>query len=54
MPYHLAGLDEDWEIAKADAAEHHPVRSDIPSPGEAIAELSCWQIDKGTFEAFDV
>lgn len=53
MPYHLAGLADEWEIAKNGSGDDHPVRYDSPLPGEGIAELCCWQIKKGTFEEFD-
>jgi len=53
MPYHLPGLDENYESVEDDSGEDHPVRYDIPVPGEEIAELCYWQIDKGAFTRFD-
>lgn len=53
LPYHLPGLDEDYEITKNGKGEARPVRYDIPVPGEGIAELCCWKISKGSFNEFD-
>ncbi len=53
MPYHLPGLDEEYDVATDDSGEGKPVRYDIPVPGQEIAELCCWKINKGAFEEFD-
>jgi hypothetical protein len=53
LPYHQPGLDEDYVIAENDQGEERPVRYDIPVPGEGIAELCYWKINKGRFKEFD-
>jgi len=52
-PYHLTGLKENFEIVEDDSTDASPVRYDIPVPGDEIAELNCWKINKGTFNEFD-
>jgi hypothetical protein len=54
LPYHLPGIEESFELDEEEAQNTDgPVRYDIPVPGESIAELSCWQVDKGAFDEFD-
>lgn len=53
MPYHLPGLDETFELTAEETGEALPVRYDLPVPGEGLAELCCWKIEKGSFETFD-
>ncbi len=55
-PYHLPGLDEDYEVLDA-AAEStgnspRPVRYDAPIPGAEVITLRYWKIQKGAFETF--
>jgi len=52
-PYHLPGLDEAYELSEDGTGEELPVRYDLPVPGGGLAELCCWKIEKGSFEAFD-
>jgi len=53
MPYHLPGLDEAYELSEDSTDEALPVRYDLPVPGEGLAELCSWKIEKGSFETFD-
>ena len=53
VPYHLPGLDEEYEIAEDGSDEALPVRYDLPVPGEEVAQLCCWKIEKGSFSRFD-
>jgi len=53
MPYHLPGLDERYALSEDGPGDALPVRYDLPVPGEGLAELCCWKIEKGSFEAFD-
>jgi hypothetical protein len=53
IPYHLPGLEENYEQTDKGSGEEVPVRYDIPLPGEEIAVLDYWKINKGTFDEFD-
>jgi hypothetical protein len=53
LPYHLSGLQEDFEISEDGSDDASPVRYNIPVPGDEMAELSCWKIKKGSFDKFD-
>ncbi|MEX0942634.1 MAG: hypothetical protein WD002_08830 [Pseudomonadales bacterium] len=54
VPYHLPGLDEDFELTSDPGAQPGPVRYDIPTPGdEEVIDFEYWKIRKGSFDNFD-